>query len=110
MRQTILAFVFLFITTSAVAGMIKGAGVSTCGAWLRYRSSGLYYGELHWIQGFISSYNHYVKTGQNQNGIFGSADGKSIAAWMDNYCRANPLDSVYMGTIVLVDELKRRAN
>ncbi|HET7832130.1 MAG TPA: hypothetical protein VFK88_04110 [Gallionella sp.] len=110
MKKTALAFTLLLFTTSSFAGEIQGAGSSTCGAWLQYRGANQYYGELHWIQGFISSYNQYVYSGKNPNGIFGSADSNALAAWMDNYCRANPLDTVYRGTLVLVDELKGRAN
>lgn len=110
MGKSIFLLTLFCFAVSAYAGEIKGAGGSTCGAWLQYRSSNQYSGELHWIQGFISSYNQFVYTGRNPNGIFGSADHNSIAAWMDNYCRQNPLETVYKGTLVLVEELKRRAN
>ena len=116
MRISILALMFFGFVVSANANEIRGAGASTCGTWLQYRISKEKFAELfaelhlHWIQGFISSYNQFVYTGRNPDGIFGSVDSKSIAAWMDNYCRAKPLDTVYQGTLVLVEELKRRAD
>lgn len=110
MRRILMASTILFMSTNALAGQIQGAGGVTCGAWLQTRQSNQHYGELHWVQGFISSYNQYVYTGRNPNGIFGSVDHDSIAAWMDNYCRANPLETVYKGTLHLVEELKHRLN
>jgi hypothetical protein len=32
-----------------------------------------------------------------------------VSAWMDNYCAANPLETIITGTFRLEDELKERA-
>ncbi|WP_152539352.1 hypothetical protein [Methylomicrobium lacus] len=110
MRAMIVFFLLAVLSANPLAGEIKGAGGSTCGAWLQYRKSNDYASELNWIQGFISSYNQFVYSGPNPNGIFGSADYRSIAVWMDNYCMTHPLESVYRGTLELVEELKQRAH
>lgn len=110
MRLLFQIFLLIFLSVNSFAAPIKGPGASTCGAWLQYRQSNEYSGELFWIQGFISSYNEFVYSGSNPDGIFGSADHRSITTWMDNYCQRHPLDSVYWGTLELVEELKRRAN
>lgn len=111
MKVTHFAIALIISTGSclSVAGEIKGAGAGSCGAWLEDRRNNSYHAQLHWIQGFISAYNSYVYRGSNTDGVFGDADHKAIAAWMDNYCQANPLNSPYDGTVQLIEELKKRA-
>jgi hypothetical protein len=99
----------LLIPVTSAATPIKGAGASSCGEWLEGRKQDSYQAQLHWIQGFISAYNQYVYFGKNPNGVFGSADHKSIAVWMDNYCQQNPLSSPHDGAVLLIKELERRA-
>lgn len=96
-------FLLLVLSAEVLAGEIKGAGAGSCGEWMEDRPS-----ILHWLQGYISSYNHYVYKGNNPNGVFGDANHKSIAAWMDNYCQVNPLSSPADGVTVLIEELKLR--
>lgn len=43
-------------------------------------------------------------------GFFGSTDSDALKAWMDKYCKEHPLDSVYMGTLELMDELNERVD
>lgn len=109
MRVFTLLLVLLIPVTSA-ATPIKGAGASSCGDWVEDRKQDSYHPKLHWIQGFISAYNQYVYFGKNPNGVFGSADHKAIAVWMDNYCQQNPLSSPHDGAVLLIRELERRAN
>lgn len=112
MRPLIWIFLLACLSVNSLnsfAGSIWGAGGLSCGTWFQYRQS-----EdltlMTWIQGFLSSYNHFVYSGSNPNGIFGSADNRSIVAWMDNYCQRHPLESVYEGTLELIEELKQREN
>jgi hypothetical protein len=95
---------------SSYAGEIKGAGAGSCGEWVEERKSNSYFATLHWIQGFISAYNLYVYSGKNPDGVFGNADHKAIAVWMDNYCHENPLSSPAEGTVQLIKELKSRSD
>ncbi len=106
--RKLLCIVLSVIATSALAGPIKGAGGTTCGKWVEDRKTSVYYTQLSWVQGFISSYNHYVDSHEDQNGVFGTADSNSITVWMDNYCQKNPLETVYTGTLELIEELKNR--
>ena len=110
------AVLFFVLTAVAVPSYaddapIQGAGAVTCGRWVEARKKGEYYGQLQWVQGFISSYNHYVYSHKmaSGNGVFGETDYQAITVWMDNYCQRNPLDSVYMGAVNLVKELETRA-
>ena len=111
MRKLLLAILLFSFSVNAFSGEIKGAGAATCGEWLEARKDNTV-SELvlkSWILGFISSYNHYVYSGSNPDGIFGSTDVNGLPAWMDKYCRENPLNSVYDGTVPLIDELRHRA-
>lgn len=112
MRIVLLAALTILSTlpTHLSAGEIKGAGAGSCGEWVEERKANTYHATLHWLQGFISAYNEYVYRGKNPNGVFGNADHKAIAVWMDNYCKANPLNSPHDGAVVLIDELKARAD
>ncbi len=109
MRIIALVLTLLAASTSAAAP-IKGSGTGSCGEWVEERKQNTYHATLHWMQGFISAYNEFVYSGRNPDGVFGNADLKAIAVWMDNYCQQNPLSSPYNGTVLLIKELERRAN
>lgn len=76
-----------------------GAGNSSCGTWLSERPSGNYFNESQWMLGFISATGYYEVMDLKET------DAKALTAWMDNYCRANPLDGFNEGVHSLVEEL-----
>lgn len=92
-----------------LAAPIKGSGATSCGSWLKERLNGTYATDLNWILGFVSAYNHYIHLDSvtSENGIFGSADPEAVAAWMDNYCSANPLSTPYSGSVEIIQELRK---
>lgn len=104
-----LCVVLLLSATSAIAEPVKGAGVTSCGKWVEARKKDTYFPQLNWVLGFISSYDHFVYIGKDKNGVFGEEDFKSIAVWMDNYCQRKPSETVYAGTLELIEELRNRA-
>lgn len=107
LRYLVITLAIVGLANSALAETkpILGPGAGTCGTWTQERKETQYPHKLGWVLGFISSYNHYM----NKN-IFGNADAQAIASWIDNYCSANPLDSVYTVSIALIRELERRDN
>jgi len=94
-------FVFLNITfmEAPKAYQELGAGLSSCGEWLSERPSGNYFNEAQWMLGFISATGYYEVMDLKET------DVKALTAWMDNYCRANPLDKFSEGVHLLVEEL-----
>ena len=105
------AFILLIASPfHASSAEIWGAGARSCGEWIENRKKNNDIIYMSWIQGFISSYNLYVYTRKNPNGILGNADHNAIAVWMDNYCQSNPLNTLGVGTVDLIDDLKSRAN
>ena len=95
----------LVSASQSFAGSIQGAGALPCGEWVEQRTRGDHNMALAWVMGFMSSYNHYTYNGSKKNGTFGDINHNSIALWMDNYCKANPLESVYGGSVKLIEEM-----
>lgn len=60
-----------------------------------------------WLLGFVSGYNVYGP--EPTGGAAAGVDSTGILAWVDQYCAANPLDSVVTAAIKLVGELDRRS-
>lgn len=78
-HTTLLFLLFLF-PTIVFATQIKGSGAGSCGEWLDERKQNQYHSTLHWLQGYISSYNHYIYRGKNPNGVFGDVEHKASSS------------------------------
>ncbi len=74
------------------AAMIYGAGTKSCGSWTRERStevmSPLRVNMEAWILGFLTG------AGWMEQLELGEGDAEGKFAWIDNYCKAKPLDSI----------------
>jgi hypothetical protein len=96
---TLLACAFLtaaLLISSAEAAQpgnynLLGSGTISCGTWTVWRRVGRASLPEQWILGFLSGVGYEGGGGDNPlNGV----DADAVWAWMDNYCRANPLDHV----------------
>lgn len=81
---------------------IYGEGLSSCGEWVSERSANRRTAMVDgaWVLGFVS--------GVGWSGVRGNlkrTDTAGIEAWMDSYCRANPLKNLAEAAGALVDEL-----
>jgi hypothetical protein len=87
--------------------MVMGSGNISCGTWVDHRrhSAVLSLADEAWVQGFITAYNAYVAP---DGGVHASIDAGGVSGWVDNHCRAYPLDTLAMAAQYLVEELKRR--
>jgi hypothetical protein len=88
--------VALMMTGSAEATdfHMVGVGSSSCGSWTASRggqTTGIY---EQWVVGFLSGVG-YEGTGQGDDPLAG-VDANGVWAWVDNYCRAHPLDQIVM--------------
>jgi hypothetical protein len=76
-------------------------GHNSCGEWLEERAIGhgnqAYEG---WILGFLTGANAF-----SDEDFLEQTDSHSVWAWVDNYCRAQPLDSLAQAVIKLRHEL-----
>jgi hypothetical protein len=57
-----------------------------------------------WVLGFVSGANTFNVNAE----LLERVDAPAIDAWVDNYCRSNPLENVYDAVVALVKELLSR--
>jgi hypothetical protein len=88
------------------AFMVHGEGAVSCGAWAADRREGHWYPESAWILGYLTAYNRYV---WKKTDIAEGTDSDGIAAWMDGYCVAHPLDTIADGAQQLIVALIARS-
>lgn len=87
--------------------MILGAGADSCGEWAKERRTGDWYADGGWVLGFVSSYNLFVWRDQN---VAKNIDSEGIAAWVDGYCAAHPLNNISDASERLIIVLRAKAN
>jgi hypothetical protein len=75
---------------------VVGAGVATsCGTWSANRRSNsqIWYSQVQWVLGFLSGVGFQGINNGGYNPLHG-LDGGAVAGWLDNYCRAHPLEQL----------------
>jgi hypothetical protein len=80
-----------------------GIGAASCGKWSEPHTAGAL--EAKWVVGFVSGANMFT-----ENDIIDrpEVDYAALMAWMDNYCKAHPLDTVQVAALS-VRELEAKA-
>jgi hypothetical protein len=86
--------------------LVIGQGANSCWAWTRSHEAkaatqGLY---TQWVAGFVSG----VSWEADEPDILTRMDSDGLMAWMNDYCKANPLAKVTTGAAMLVQELRAR--
>lgn len=112
-RNTVAAAVMLIITSAEASAqgdgykLIFGQGIVSCGAWTQARQSNPQRAGLsaQWIAGFLSGIN---KESDAVDFLEGS-DFDGITAWIDNYCKSKPLETIGTAAGQLMLELRQRA-
>jgi hypothetical protein len=101
----IAALLLLGWSASASAQMVLGPGVVSCGTWTSERNEDRPTSRLTeaWVLGFVSAFTVYGP--QPSDDISKGTDANSLMAWIDDYCRANPLKDVSEATVALIREL-----
>lgn len=83
--------------------MIYGEGLLSCGTWIEHREEESWGAVINgsWVRG-------YVVAVQDQSFItLKKTDVPAMSAFVDKYCRENPLDSVLDASRALVDALRQ---
>lgn len=80
----------------------------SCASWTEARATGgsRRQEQEGWVLGFITGLNAF---GRNSGNIAPGTTASGLLGWIDNYCKANPLDSVTTAGFKLADELTRRS-
>jgi hypothetical protein len=106
MRMLVIA-VSLWVGSAQAEYRIAGHGNVSCGEWQRHRKQPegtlARAGVEAWVLGYVTraSYDEDANLGQG-------TDHEGLWAWVDNYCRNHPLDTLAVASEHLVDELQRR--
>lgn len=100
--KLIVAFVLIAHSLTATATesiSVIGTGTLSCGVWLENSKSSearaLY---TQWVVGFLSAHNYYLSNKQAS-----VPDLSTAGAWLDSYCRKNPLHMVISAAAALVE-------
>ena len=89
---------------SADAAFGTEYGGVTCGKWLEYNTGQARYVAKVWLAGWITAAN-FLNPG-SVDIINGNMPG--AVAWIDNWCRQNPMKTVALGAFQLRSELLGR--
>jgi hypothetical protein len=127
-RTSVVAFAVLMMNAvPAQSGYVLGVGVSSCGKWMEARKVRGTPAEVmltSWVYGYLSAEaallaseaRGAVLLGRNSETLIEKADilnpkytnANAINEWMDNYCRAHPLETVADALRVLLADLKEK--
>ena len=82
-------------------------GVRSCGEWIKDRGSPsvMTAAQLNWLGGYLTGVSEFTRTD-----IINSVDKESLYLWVDNYCKAHPLEDTSSAAYNLTVELLQRAN
>lgn len=92
-------------TAQAQPSPIMGTGAFSCGQWVESRAlkeeavDGIL---IQWQLGFLSGMNF---KGNSIKEMVILPDAPSILLYMDNYCKAHPLEKVMEGSLALYQEM-----
>jgi hypothetical protein len=72
---------------------IMGLGTASCGSWTAARRSGQALGYEQWTVGFAAGTASALGPSKGFDPLRG-LDANAVWAWIDNYCRVHPLETV----------------
>jgi hypothetical protein len=90
--------------------LVFGQGMNSCGGWTQARqsrsaSAGL---SAQWVAGYLSGLNVESTSLDPRDDPLLGTDFDGLMAWIDNYCRSHPLESIAIAADKLMDELRER--
>jgi len=91
-------------------GAVVGLGNEGCGKFLAARESKAsieYANYVSWVAGFLTGMN-IASIRDSRVNIMTGTDALSGLAWMEKYCRENPLEQVIGAAVMLGSELSNR--
>lgn len=93
----------------AAGRAIFGAGLLSCGEWQKFKATNdraSLFQMQAWVDGFLSGQNLMSEA---PDILVDKPNSTAFYAWIDNYCAANPLDSIAQASVKLRIELESRA-
>lgn len=96
----------LALATASPHPVMTYAWQHSCADWTKERSNEYsFQGDTGYILGLVTGYNVY---GPGDGNLASGPISSGMIGWVDQYCAANPLDTIYTAGFKLVVELKRR--
>ena len=93
--KTLLTIAVAIWCTAALAQestAVLGNGTISCGKWLQDNQGWPAIANKAWVLGYLTGANAYNSI--NDRDISAGKDTAALTAWIDNYCRANPLEDL----------------
>ena len=88
------------ISWASTTANLIGSGTGSCGKWLESRQNlAVHYQHQQWVYGFLSGVNWETSGPQAK-----PPDGEAVVAFVDTYCRNNPLHILALAAAALVQE------
>jgi hypothetical protein len=111
---TVLRFAMLLLVATISTGraqdenrtvIVLATGGLSCGKWTNTPRRSFEHDVFRkWVLGFVSGVNF-----ENTDGDFlKNMDADALTAWVDNYCRRNPLHGIVQAMLALIQELRSR--
>lgn len=90
------------MTPSAAWAAAEAYAAPSCGEWVaqRKKANTLSLSNASWLRGYLAG----LAAGSRRDFLAAAADNASIYAWMDSYCRSNPLKDTASGAQAYRDE------
>ena len=110
MKKLILIIALALVSTGAWGYGNLGHGAVSCGTYVKDKQEDGWGHQvnINWVLGFVTGGNvEREMSGGNQDIGEGVAVA-SMALWLENYCRENPLKALSDATVILVEELKAK--
>ena len=109
-RVLLIAVAFLASTVSGFAAeqrKVIGEGLRSCGAWTKERQAESPQSALFatWVLGYVTGMNW---VDYSEPDFLMKTDAFGILAWVDNYCRTHPVDTINRAASEVVEFLKTR--
>lgn len=109
--RTFVAILTLFTAGAAFSQgvRVQGVGTFSCGKYIQLRAEQNNAQDsafISWVWGYVSGFNMEAKAPTSRE----TPDGPSTLAYIDKYCRENPLDNVLFATNALIRDLGGKRN
>lgn len=109
MKKLFVAVAFgVTVSTTPALAVTTTIGRPDCGEWVKASASSPRM--KAWLLGYMSGLNakHQETKKKPDDPLDRVASAQQIFLWMDNYCKSNPLKTLFDGGLELFDELLGR--
>lgn len=103
-------FIYTLLTMISLSCMTANANAFTnyqCGEWLNAKKLGENSPEYAYMMSWFLSYMSGLAIGPKKD-ILKNAKTDSVVSWVDNFCSANPLNSLYSASTELIRDLAKQ--